>query len=135
MAVGGCGGGGAGEPVAGPCVVLPSEPVVQITSAIDAVNRQPLEQVTLTNFRMNGTPVAPVVVMTPSTGVTLAGSSLRCTPPCGFGGADATFALTVEAGGYTPTPVTVEARYADFTGGCPAYLSGGTKISVALAPI
>lgn len=135
LAVAACGGGAEQSPVMDACLVTHTEPIVLITSATDTVSQQSLGTITLSNLQVNGMAVDLAALTATSFGVTVSGSSLQCTLPCGFSSMEGKYSFMAVAPGYQAAAVTVDAHYSTKSGGsCTLTLSGGTKVAVGLKP-
>lgn len=91
----------------------------------------------LSAFRIDGSTVLPSeltrsdavygVQVTPD-------GELRCDAPCGFGTTEGRYRFTMEAAGYRPRSLDVEAVFEGFSGGCPSSNSGSTVITPEMTP-
>ena len=129
---------GGAEDTAGPCYVGYEEPLFTVASAVDARTGAPLRQVVLRSYSFDGDPTLGPDYLTEFLGltprnVTASGGTLLCDIACAFGAAEGRYALTFGAPGYRDTTLTLDARYARFTGGCPAMRSGGVVLRLELS--
>jgi hypothetical protein len=121
---------------AGPCVHTYDDPVLEIDAARSTADAA-IDAVILSELALDGRAVTPAELLgaAPDSGVeALDDGRIRCDVPCGFGYAEGSYAFTAAAEGYQPGALTVEARYDDFSGGCPSSSAGGTTVSVELSP-
>lgn len=126
-----------GDPIFGPCVIIEKEPVLNLIDALDSSNNQNIQQVQISDvwingsqkdFRENHREVSNNIEFDYVNDV------LTCTLPCGIGQQEGTWAFTVSASGYQNSEEVIEASYALFDGGCPAYLDQGTEVNLMLDP-
>lgn len=117
---------------AGPCVHTYEDPVMRLSAATTAGD--PVDLVILTNFELDGRPVEPAELMAVAESAELVGEAIHCEVECGFGTAEGTYTFVVHAEGFESASVTLEAAYADFSGGCPSSNSGSTVVSVDVVP-
>ena len=119
---------------AGPCVHTYREPVLTIERVSDVSGRA-VAALVLDSLALNGRPVDlrfAAVTTEPAFGVTSDGTTLTCTPPCGFGTEPGRYEFRLAAPGYTPTRVAINASYATFHGGCPSWNDDGTRSALSL---
>ncbi|MBI3802590.1 MAG: hypothetical protein HY282_02370 [Nitrospirae bacterium] len=124
----------ADEPTFGPCVVKYSEPVITLTSAVNATFSAPISDVTFTNITFNGVPADLRALTALSSNVQVVDDTLQCKVPCGFSTDEGRYEMTVLAPGYQPSILSFTAKYSSFVGGCPATFSGTQRVSVTLQP-
>lgn len=124
----GCDGLGAG-----PCVHVFEDPVIRIADVQSAAG-DAIDRVEFSEFRVRGTSVdADALADDPAYGVQVTSEgTLLCDVPCGFAVDEGAYEFRVEADGYQSRALDVEARFQDFSGGCPSSNSGSTEISVQL---
>ena len=126
-----------GDPIFGPCVVIEREPVLNIIDAIDSSNNQSIQQVQISNIRIDGSLIdfrENHLELSSNIEFDYVNDILTCTLPCGIGQQEGTWEFTVTASGYQDSEETIETSYALFDGGCPAYLDQGTEVSLQLEP-
>lgn len=129
----GCGGGSSDEPRAGNCAVQTAEPVLTIQKVTDSTTGAPITKLQLLNPVVNGLPVDPSAFVLQSEGLTVVSGAIFCSAPCGFWRSEGRISFTATAPGFTAQEVAVDARYGSRAGSCPAVLSGGTRIELALS--
>ena len=132
---GNAGVGGEPNPPVGLCIHQFASPVLAISSASDARTGTAFARVTLDQFLIDGVSVSAASLALVSSNVVVDGSALQCSLPCAFGTTEGGYTFVVSASGYKPADLSVAARYANFTGGCPSSNSGSTRTSVALMPL
>jgi hypothetical protein len=122
-------------PTSCPGVVVPAEPILQITGVRDSATGDTIETFTLDEFLFNGStiPIEVLVNGVPNTNVTREGSALVCHIHCGFGAQSGTYGFRVTAAGYRPATFSVAAVFGEFKTGCPTRWINGTKIVLQLA--
>lgn len=123
----GCRALGAGE-----CSHTFRDPVLAILAARDSATTAPISPVGLTSFTLGGYPTEGVIFLPNSVNVRLVGDTMVCTIPCGFSNIEGHYTFRAGAPGYVPRTVSVNARYANFDGGCPSSSGGSTNASIAL---
>jgi hypothetical protein len=117
-----------------PCVHTYNSGIVVVAAARSAGGAAAaLPTVALGGFKVNGQPVNPSDLQqlhnaTPS------GEGLACTLPCSFGVEEGKWQFTAGAAGHAAKVVSVDARYAEFVGGCPSYNDKGTEVRLVLEP-
>ena len=116
----------------GPCVQIATDPILTIATAVDATSGAAITQLTLTDIKVNGTPVLLEFMQHLSSTAKVVGAHVECGIPCGFGESEGTYTATVTADGYNPLSLSVAARYSSSVGGCPNIVSGSTLTSVVL---
>ncbi|TQV75052.1 hypothetical protein FLL45_08920 [Aliikangiella marina] len=126
------------EALFGPCIVINQEPVLNLVSAINESTQEPIEQIQLSNIRINGGTELDFIEESPpfshNIEVDYEQDILTCTLPCGFGKAEGEWEFTATAAGYQESDKSIFASYGVFDGGCPAYLREGTEATVILTP-
>lgn len=133
-----CGGSDGGT--SGPCYVQYEEPLFTITAASDAHTGAALEQVFLVRFAYEGSSGLGLDFLTNHLGlephnVTIENGELLCDVECAFGGPAGSYTFTFRAIGYRDTTFTLDrAEYANAQGDCPAVLSDGLDLELALTP-
>ncbi|MGM9482950.1 hypothetical protein ACS5PN_17285 [Roseateles sp. NT4] len=136
LSLAGCGGGGSeSETAGGPCNVEVDEPVLTIQKATNASGGAAIAEIRLTNIKINDVVPDPSLLVIESKGMSVDGGALVCKAPCGFWSGKAKISFTAAANGFQSKSFIVDAVYSTQTGNCPARLTNGTKIEVALAPI
>ncbi|WP_394459294.1 hypothetical protein [Roseateles sp. BYS180W] len=108
------------------------DPVLRIESVTDEQGRS-LGTVTISDVTLAGTPVRGEVLSAGGTSITRNGDSLVCTLPCGLFTQPGKYGFTLGASGYVAQTFQVDAKYANFVGGCPSTSSGGTVFSARLS--
>jgi len=131
-----CGGGGEEEPIFGPCVVISNDPVITIAAATTSASAaSSVPTLFLGQLTYNGLQLEPSLMTSPpASNVRSVGAALECTVPCGFGSSPGSYSFSASAPGMAASSVSVNASYARFKGGCPAFYSGGASISLRLDP-
>ena len=128
----GCGGNygcGAGYSI--------QNPALELTGVTDSHTGAAISRVVLSNIRFGGSAVTDLRSLVPPAlahGVTIAGDTLVCDVPCGFGLSSGAYQFTATAAGY-------QAATKEFTGGqtfdsgdCPTSTTGSTRIRFTLDP-
>lgn len=130
-------GGGEPEQLAGPCVVIATEPSFVIASVHNSVSGAPIAVVSLSGITRDGLALDLSLLPREASNVRVVGSSLECTAPCGFATLEGAFSFTVSAPGYVSRAVAASGAFSTHSGngaGCPLYLSGGNRTTVSLVP-
>lgn len=117
-----------------PCVHTYRSGIVVVAAAQSAGGAAAaLPTVTLGDFKVNGQPLNPSDLQQLNN-ATPAGPGLACTVPCSFGVEEGKWQFTAGAAGHAAKAVSVDARYAEFVGGCPSYNDKGTEVRLVLEP-
>lgn len=133
LAMSACGGDDSEESVAGPCVHLYQDEVLQLESASGRDTGAVIPELRLRDFSVDGAALSiDEVIAQRSSSVQRDGDVLRCVLPCGFGVQEGEWTFAARAEGYAWTGQVVEARYAVTVGGCPSYSDEGTEASIQL---
>lgn len=122
---------GCDFPGAGPCIHVYEDPVIRM-AAVTGADGGTVGSVTLSGFAVDGRSVNASMLLEAAYGVDVVEGALVCDVACGFGTEPGTYTFTIDAEGHAPEPVTVEARYAEFSGGCPSSSSGSTVVDLEL---
>lgn len=124
---------GDDEGVAGACVNLPNDEVLQIDQATGANTGSVIGEITLSGFAIDGqTVTAASIADQRNRNITLDDNALTCVLPCAFGTQEGTWTFGASADGYDLTPQEVVAVYNRFVGGCPSYVEDGTHTDITL---
>jgi hypothetical protein len=128
-----CGGGSdSEEPEVGPCVHKYLEPVVLIDSVKDSASGSSIPSVSIDAISIRGVSLSPAEVTRTARNLVLEGMLFTCTLPCGFGQDEAPHQFRVQASGFKPQTVSVNAVYRVSSGVCPSSSTGGTQVSIIL---
>lgn len=134
VACGGSGDGDALESSATACIDSAIEPLISLTSIVDATSRAEIAEATLRDVVVNGYSVSRFYVMaTRPRNIVLVGDELRCTTPCAFGSSDGEYVFTLEAPGYRSKTITFRGQYPSVRqAGCTITRSGSVPVNVEL---
>lgn len=114
-----------------------NERVLEIQRLSSSATNAPVPSAMLSDFSYNGFEFfsdgaartgggAGAEVISPST--------IRCTTPCKFGGAEGWYGFLVSAEGFQPKRVEFSAKWLSKGDDCPVVLSGATVFEIALEP-
>lgn len=116
----------------GPCIHTYRDPVLAITAATDAAAGASIAPLFITGVTVGGQAQPVGYLLATAFGTRAQGDTIVCGVPCGFGTSEGRYGFTASATGYAPRPITVDARFARFEGGCPSFNEGSTETSVSL---
>jgi hypothetical protein len=116
----------------GPCIHTYRDPVLVITAATDSATGRPIAPLFLTRLTVDGQAQVVGHVLTTAFRARSQGDTIVCDVPCGFGTNEGRYGFIASATAYASRPVTVDARFASFDGGCPSFNAGSTEMSVLL---
>ena len=132
-AVAGCGGSSSDEQLANFCGETEyRDPLLKITSVVNAETRTPLPEVLFSGFSLDG---SPTIAIYPGENMAPVAGGLRCTVPCGFGIDPGRYGFSVSAVGYTATVVSIPAAFKTKVEGCVTQFSGSTEVALELVPL
>lgn len=127
----------------GPCGVFPQEPVIAITRVTNAATQTAIPRVTIRSISIDGRSITDPRALIEGLGVptknaTVSGQDLVCDIDCAFAVEQGRYVMTLSAGGYRDTTVTLDARYRrseSGSGGCPLRLFDGAEVQLTLTPL
>ncbi len=140
---------GSGDPqdeLAGPCVIVPREPVLTLLSASDTRWGNDIPSLHLSNISFTspggvtttldlaGLEQASIDPLVQNITLDPDAELLVCTLPCALFFAPGEYAFTASSNGYAESEISVQANYAVYEGGCPGYYDVGTDITITLDP-
>ena len=108
------------------------EPILLIDSVTVAGSSEQVGSVSLNGIAIDGKPADLTLTTVVSKNIERDGQVLKCTTPCGVGSTQGTYVFGVSAPGFKPLEVSVSAKYAVFTGGCPSSNTGGVRVALTL---
>ncbi len=120
------------DPGAGPCLHSYRDPVLTVARATDAATGEALPQVRLRGFHIDGFEVAAEELRRVSFNVSVDDDALLCDAPCGFGSREGTYRFSARTPLHPWQTVQVDARYHEFSPGCPSYDAHGDSVSLEL---
>ncbi len=123
------------EEVAGPCVQIEREPVVNLRSVFDIATNSGISQIEITNIKFEGNNITfeeDRNELTTNVYIEYETDTLLCTLPCAFFKREGSYEFTVRAANFEYAIVEFDASYSIFEGGCPSYVDGGTEFNIGL---
>jgi hypothetical protein len=124
---------GSAEAPAGVCSHTYREPVFNISYAVNALTGESLGTIVIQSISINDRLVTddnnPLIS---SQNIERVDGHWRCSLPCGLGNEEGRYRVVVDAPGYLPQSLTVQANYRVYEGGCPSYSDQGLHVGLAL---
>ncbi len=106
------------KPGAGPCIHEYREPALTIDKITNSVDGSRIERVSIRQLEINGVEIPSLHHLADSAlGMSLAGDTLICTPPCGFGNVTGEYKFVMSADEFVPATILSQAEYSIFEGG------------------